>query len=88
MHGDLWKNWRCYQEAPVNDMNFRRRDQSKEFNVVLAAHRKIARYFGRGPTIRADPDTFNLDQLGRLLALKLRTEGHGAEVNAILDGLS
>ena len=83
--GDLWINWRYYQDAPVNDLNFRRRTQSKKLEVVTKALHKIARFFGRGRTVRADPDTITNTQLGQLMALQLRVGGHGAEVNRILD---
>ena len=82
--GDLFKNWRHYQEACLNDRNFIRRTQSPDMDLCLKGLRRIARWFGRGPTVSQDPDEFNLTQVGQLLALRLRLSGHGAEVNKIL----
>lgn len=84
IHGDLYVNWRYYQDAPIQD-NHRGRTQSNHFETATKALRKIARFLGRGRTVREDPDTFSTTQLGQLVALQLRVGGFGAAVNSILD---
>ena len=85
IHGDLWKNWKQYQDRCINDRGFQRRVQSADADTCLKALRKLARWFGRGREVREDPDEVSQNQLGKLIALKLRKDGHGAEVNRILD---
>ena len=86
IHGDLFKNWRCYQDSIVNDKNFSRRTQSTDIDTCLRALRKITRWMGRGKTERADPEMFTRNQVGQLLALMGRKMGLHEEVNRILDG--
>ena len=83
--GDKFTNWRHYQERVLNDRNFKRRTQSPDIKVVLKALRKIARWMGRGPTVRQDPETLTKRQVNELLILFGRSMGQNAEVNRILD---
>ena len=85
IHGDLFKNWRVYQELLANDKNFSRRNQSKDINVVLKPLWTIARWFGKGPTTRQDPPVLGMEKMSKLLILLGRKAGLGAEVNRILD---
>ena len=86
VHGELFENWRAYQEQIENDKNFTRRTQSKSPDVCLKALRRVVRWFGRGETKREDPSHFNMDQVGQLLALIGRNQGLHEAVNRILDG--
>ena len=84
-HGDLYKNWKSYQDAPENDLNFKRRTQSTSVDTAVMSLRRIARWMGRGRTVRADPQVITAQQQARLTILHLRHLGLGAEVNRILD---
>ena len=86
VHGDLFKNWRHYQDSITNDKNFTRRTQSTTIDTCLKGLRKIVRWFGRGRTTREDPKTFSNGQLGNLMALIGRKLGLNEAVNRILDG--
>ena len=86
--GDLFKNWKVYQEHLKNDLNFTRRTQAKDLDTVLKPLWAIARWCGRGPEGRQDPENYNMNHVGKLLALLGRNAGLGADVNRILDGMS
>ena len=85
IHGDLFKNWRHYQDTITNDKNFTRRTQSADITTCLKGLRKIVRWFGRGRTRREDPKVFSNRQIGELMALVGRKLGLNEEVNRILD---
>jgi len=85
-HGDKFQNWKCYQKAPVNDLNFTEREQSTEIPVVTASLRMIARWFGRGPTVREDPADPSLRQVMQMVAALGRERGMGTAMNRIMDG--
>ena len=85
--GDLWSTWsKYYQTNLVHEPGFQERNQSTAFEDIGRALRKLARWFGRGRTTRADPVVFGTEKVGRLMALSLRVQGHGDLVNQILDG--
>ena len=85
-HGDQYKNWKHYQEAPVNDMNFTRREQSLDIRVATRHLEMIGRWFGRGPTTRKDPPEVSVKQLTAMIAVVGRKMGVGDSINRILDG--
>ena len=61
------------------------RTQSKDPRECCAALRRFARGIGRGRQVREDPKSFDMNQLGALMAATLRAMGKGKEVAAILD---
>ena len=85
LHGDLWNTWkRFYQGNLANEPLFLRREQSTDPDECCRALREFARrLLGRGKTVEADPVDLTLSQ--DLTVLDLRTRGHGAAVNDILE---
>ena len=86
LHGDLWSTWqKFYQNDLCREPEFQSRDQSQNLDEITKALWKFARWLGRGRLNRADPTSFNMDQIGRLMVLNLRAMGKGQEVNQLLD---
>ena len=88
IHGDLWSTWqRHYQRTLPREPAFTDREQSQNMDELTAAHRKFARYLGRGREARGDPTGFSPDQLGKLMCATLREMGKGDLLSRILDRL-
>ena len=87
-HGNKPSNWARYQQSVVvPGASFTRRTQSPNVETATKSLNRIARWFGRGKTTRQDPAVVSTSMHGKLLAFDLRRRGHGAYVNAVLDGL-
>ncbi len=83
--GDLWSTWVKYYQFNLDpEPEFGTREQSKNVDIATRALWIFARWIGRGRLNREDPVKFNMDQIGRMLALNLRANGMGAEVAQIL----
>ena len=86
LHGDLYCTWKTYYQFGLKREHVSGiRTQSKDPRECCAALRRFARGIGRGRQMREDPKSFDMNQLGALMAATLRAMGKGKEVAAILD---
>ena len=85
IHGDLWSTWsKFYQLTLVREPGYQEREQPRDLDECCRALWKLARWFGRGRTVREDPAEFSQTQIGRMLAATLRSLGQSSVVADIL----
>ena len=84
IHGDLEDVWRGNYQPLLPKSGYKKRDQSKDPNEALQAHRRLAKWMGRGCERKLK---YKLDVNARLTYELLKAMGKKEMADRILQGL-